>query len=316
MVGRLLQINILILIVSWVVQPVVCLAGNQSAPIAVLLSDSVESFSKPVDNFVAASKNPVQIYNLEGSLKKAPAVMGEIMASKPAMIFSLGAKASAVAKAWTKDDQDIPVLFAMVLNWKKYKLLDQENMAGIMGDVAPGANFANMSMVVPELKRVGVIYSAAHSSGVIAKARHAAGLLGIELVEEAIGQSKEFERAYKKIENKIDGFWILADPVIYTLDNLSWLNKKCIQSRKVCIGQSANVAKLGVLMAVDPDLPNIGVQAAGIARQIVSKKKKPHDIGVVSPLGTKLILNMKTAEKIGISIKDLARNMASEIIVD
>ncbi len=312
MVGRLVLINILWALVglTWVPN---CLAGSPERPIAVLLSDSVASYMEPVNNFIAAQESQVEVFNLEGDLGKAPAVMREIIDLHPAMIFTLGAKASVAAKTWTKNSKDLPVLFAMVLNWQKYKLLDQDNMAGILSDVTPGSSLANMSIVAPESKRIGVVYSKEHSTGTMEQARQAAAALGFDLVETAISHPKEFKRAYKKMSDRIDSYWILSDPVVFTMSNISWLKKRCIQDKKICIGQSVNVAKSGVLLAVDPDLANMGVQAANIAKRLMSGQN-PKQIGVMPPLGTKLILNMKTAEKIGFTISNAAKNMANVII--
>ena len=65
---------------------------------------------------------------------------------------------------------------------------------------------------------------------------------------------------------------------------------------------------------MDPDLHSIGSQAVAISKSILYHNKKPKDIGVMSPLGTKIFLNLLTAEKIGLDISPAAREMASEII--
>ena len=311
--GRSLLINIILLITSWALVPV-CHAGNAEKPIAVLLSDSASGYSQVLKNFQATVENPVRVYNLEGDVEQAPVIMKKIMKNTPAIIFSLGAKAAVVSKIWTQNNPEIPVLFAMVRNWHKYNLASQKNITGIMTDVAPGTSFANMSLVLPRIKRLGVIYSQEHSASMIQNARTAAALLGIELVEEKVSHSKEFKQRYKVMSENIDGFWILADPVIYTVNNVSWLKKKCIQENMICIGQSANIAKLGILLAVDPDLPHIGIQAASITKGIIQHLKLPENLGVMAPLGTKLILNLKTADRIGVTISEESQNLANTII--
>ncbi len=79
------------------------------------------------------------------------------------------------------------------------------------------------------------------------------------------------------------------------------------------MGQSDNIVRRGALLAVGIDPNNIGVQAASMARNIL-KGQKPKDIGVMPPLGTRLILNMATAKKIGLEINELAKSKASTII--
>ncbi|MEW6595143.1 MAG: ABC transporter substrate binding protein [Thermodesulfobacteriota bacterium] len=283
--------------------------------VAILLSDSEDAYLQPVATFRESMEVPVEIYNLEGDIHRAPALMEKILATRPALIFALGAKAAFIAKTWTVDQQEIPVVFAMVLNWQKYQLTaGQDNVAGIASDVAPGTQFLNMTMFAPASRRVGVIYSEAHSAEIIAEARKAAELLGIELHAQPIGHPREFRRAYKKMAGQIDSFWVLTDPVVYTWENVGWLEKNCLRDRLVCIGQSQNVAKLGILLAVDPDIPNLGYQAASLARNILFRRGTSREIGVMPPLGTRLYLNLNTAKKLGLTISPQAMGMVNEIV--
>ena len=290
-------------------------ADAASGPIAILLSDTEEAYSKPVASFIDEIQTPVQVFNLKGEIDSAPSIMAKIIALRPALIFALGAKAAYTAKVWTTDRPQIPVVFAMVLNWQKYHLLDgQENIAGIASEVAPGTQLVNMTIASPQLKKVGVIYSKSYSSETIRQAKEAAAKLGLEVVDMPISRPMEFRQAYKQIAERIDGFWILADPVVYTLENVDYLERRCTKDQIVCMGQSRNIAEMGVLLAVDPDIANIGLQAASMAKSILLRHQLPKQIGVMPPLGTHLVLNAKTADKIGLDLSSIAMDMANEII--
>ena len=80
------------------------------------------------------------------------------------------------------------------------------------------------------------------------------------------------------------------------------------------MGPSENVAKLGVVLSVDPDQKNIGSQAASIAKSILENNQKPGKIGVMSPIGTRLFINVKTANKIGLQISQNVLDQATKII--
>lgn len=283
--------------------------------IAILLSDEEKAYATPVETFTNEINLPVKVYNLQGNIKNAPSIMAEIFSDSSSLVFALGAKAAYIAKIWTMDRQDVPVVFAMVLNWQRYNLLEgQNNIAGIASDVSPGIQLANMTMFSPDVKRIGVIYSKDHSAQIVSMAKKASKVLELELVAQPIVRPSDFKRVYKEFGKSIDGFWVLADPVIYTIENISWLEKKCLNDNLSCIGQSKNVAKFGMLLAVDPDMHSIGSQSAAISKSILYHNKKPKEIGVMSPLGTKVFLNMLTAEKININISPAAKKLASEII--
>lgn len=315
MIGRnLLNKILLVLLASGIALASMPAAGEERF-IAVLMSDSEQAYSAPIASFTEEVNQPVEVYNLKGDVEKAPAVMAEILRKKPSLIFALGAKAAVVSKVWTKDHQEIPVIFAMVLNWERYDLFaGQDNFAGIAFDIAPGTHLANLSLIAPENNRVGVIYSSEHTGEIVEAAKKSAEILNQKIVARAIKDPQEFKRAFKSIENEIDSFWILTDPVVYTLENIAWLEKRCITDRIICLGSSENVAKLGVVLSVDPDQKNIGVQAASMARSITQYKQQPRKIGVMPPIGTRLFINIKTAKKIGLQIGQNALDQATKVI--
>ena len=292
-------------------------ASAKPGPVVVLLSDDEAVYSQPVQAFRAEVKAPVRVFNLKGDVNRAETMMAEILALDPSLLFTLGAKASYVAKVWTRERPDLPVLFAMVLNWERYQLTEgQENVFGIAAGVEPGVQFAHMLMVAPSIKRIGVIYNDDLSAETVAAARAAATIFGVELVEQTVRRSSDIKRAYLEIADSIDGLLILADPVVYTLENVAWLQKRSMRDHLVCVGQSENVAKMGILMAIDPDVSNIGSQAASMARTVLSGRQSPKVMGVMPSLGTRLYLNLRTAHKIGLQPSLAAINMASEVFGD
>ena len=291
-----------------------CIAADQT--IIALLSDDTESYKQPLKAFKEKIKQPVITYSLHGDINQAPEILEKILQHKPALIFALGAKAAWFAKASTKKRPEIKVIFAMVLNHQRYQLDDgQENIAGISSDTAPGTQLFNLSLFSPHIKRVGLVYSEEHSGDTLNKAQHAADILGIQLIKKPIKRAKEFTRAWRMMSDKIDAFWVLNDPVLYTLDNIYWIKERCIKERIICTGQSNNITRLGVLLSINPDTSSIGIQASVIAHDILYRKRKPADIGIQDPIGTHLTLNESTANKIGLNISEEARAIVTEVIM-
>ncbi len=316
MIGRTLlnKIVVLLFAIVWLAGPTMLLAGSEQ-PVVILLSDEEGAYSDPIASFTAEVNLPVKLYNLKGDVELASDVMAEIINLKPKLIFALGAKAAVISKIWTADHPEIPVVFAMVLNWERYGLIGRQgNVAGIAYDVAPGTYLANLSMLSSEINQIGVIYSREHSSQFIEAARKSAEILNLKLVEKVIENPQEFQRAFKGMEGKIDSYWILSDPIVYTLENISWLERRCINNKIICLGPSENVAKLGVVLSVDPDQKNMGSQAASISKSILQYNQQPGRIGVMPPIGTRLYINLKTANKIGLRISQNALDQATKVI--
>lgn len=283
--------------------------------VAILLSDTESIYHRPVQSFRAAIPMETREFNLRDNIRRAPQLKREILDDPPTLIFALGAKAAFAAKLWTKERQDIPVLFAMVLNYQKYHLLDgQSNITGISSEVNPGNQFLNLTLFAPQIRRIGVIYSKEYSRELVAKATMATKMLGLKLIETPITAKESFRRIYKELSGNVDGIWVLNDPVTYTLDNMDWLQQRCIQDQLVCIGQSVNLTQIGILLSVRPDAAGIGVQAASMSKNILERKQLPSTIGVMEPLGTNISLNLRTARRIGILLNPQALNLATTII--
>lgn len=303
--------HLLLLIVLYTVWP----AWSGEGPVVVLLSDSEAVYEQPLAQFKIKMKHEIKVFNLHGDIQQAPQLMSDVMALKPALILALGAKAAYFAKAATVSHQEIPVIFTMVLNWQRYRLLEgQSNVAGIDSEVAPGTQLLSMSLLFPDVKRLGVIYSRAHSLASVEEAKQAAQLVGIDIVARPITRTKELKHAYRRLAGEVDAIWLPNDPVLYSLENIHWLKRQCLKDRLICIGQSDNIVRLGLLLGINPDMPSIGTQAAALADDILQHGLIPADIGVQDPLGTRLTLNAETAKKIGLKLEDSAMQLADEVI--
>ncbi|MCU7797361.1 MAG: hypothetical protein KZQ75_09545 [Candidatus Thiodiazotropha sp. (ex Myrtea spinifera)] len=288
---------------------------SADGPVVVLLSDTEVAYEQPLVQFKARLKQDVLVYNLQGDIKRAPDLMRQIMKNEPALILALGAKAAYFAKAATASRQEVPVVFAMVLNWQRYKLMQgHTNIAGIDSDVSSGTQLLSLNLLFPGIKRLGVLYSKTHSMSTVDEAIQAADLVGMDIVTRPIDRAKELKQAYRRLAGKVDAIWLPTDPVLYTMENIHWLKRQCLKDRLICIGQSDNIVRLGMLLAVNPDIPSIGSQAAVIAEDILYHGTSPGDIGVQDPLGTRLTLNAGTAKKIGLTLAEGVLQMADEVI--
>ncbi len=281
--------------------------------VAVLLSDSLESYQEPVASFGEEIGLPMTLYNLHGDLNGVSKLRQQIFSNKPDLILAVGAKAAYAAKLWTQDRQEIPVLFIMVINWQRYKLLDgQRNITGIAMETGPGTQLANMAMFTPKARRIGVIYSLAFRKA-FEQAQQAAKLIGLEIIGTEIDSADEFQRAFKGLADQVDGFWMLNDPQVFTLDNVDWFRSRCIKDHLVCIGEAEEMARTGLLLSISPDHQNIGSQAASVVMNILQHHQRPQEIGVMDPISTRISVNLATAAKLGMDVRQLPLEMAFRV---
>lgn len=277
------------------------LSAEKISPVVVLLSSGEAVYKEAGDAFIEQIGRPAKVYSFDGipNSSAAVAIMNELSAAPPpSLIFAVGAQAAVLGKKWTEKRPEIPVFFALVLNWAQYNLLDQENMAGIAFESSPADYLNNITLFSPDTKKIGVIYSKAHSEQIIATAREEAEALGVQLVTAAITHPKEFRYHFKKMATRIAGFWILADPVVFTADNFFWLQDQCNKNEIICLGPSENSVKKGLPIAISASPADIGALAAKVARLIIDKDLPPKSVGIIPPLPAKLNCNLKTLQKL------------------
>lgn len=272
-------------------EEIVILNTNQKIPQYNL---SAEAFKK-------ALSYPVREFDIEGNLGKGQKLIEKIKQDKPQLIFAIGDKATFLAK---EGFSNVPIIFSMVLNWKKLDLLKNKNITGISLDVPPESQFTQLKLIAPQVSHIGVIYSPEASQELIRRAKEISTGLGIELVEVQVTSEKEVKKAWDGIKNRIDALWMVADPIVITRDNFEFLQKQTLQQKIPFLGYSENFVKAGALVSVSPDYETIGSQAASIALQILKDKQKPWDIQVTEPIGTIIVLNKATAKKLGLSLTD------------
>ena len=113
---------------------------------------------------------------------------------------------------------------------------------------------------------------------------------------------------------QVDGFLTLRDARIYSLENLDWLATRCMQFDLVCLGRNDELAEKGMLITISPGPREVALQAVSLVHLLGSGDQKPEDIGVVSPLGSQVYLNLTTAKDIGLNVSDETLQAVTEVV--
>ncbi|MDZ4697631.1 MAG: ABC transporter substrate binding protein [Deltaproteobacteria bacterium] len=181
--------------------------------------------------------------------------------------------------------------------------------AAILQDASPERTFSIFARIAPEARRVGVVFDPVKTGRLISEARVAARNNGIELVAVAAQNVGEAVRAFHRFEKEIavNALWLVPDgsttvqeTVYYALELAHW-------KRIPLIGLSPWYVANGALLAVVPKSDNSGKRAGEVARRVLSGNNK----SATSFAGSDaLIINARTAARLGLKIPDDLRNTA------
>lgn len=267
-----------------------------AADVAIVGSSNIPPCNEAIKGFVDRTNAKITKYDLntEGSRQK---IIADIKAKRPSLIFALGTDAATFVSGHVKD---IPIVFALVSRPEKYGLTSS-NTTGVSLNISPRTQFEVLKEVLPQARRIGVIYDPEESAHSIRKAAESANSLGLQLIRMPVESEKEIPQALRTIKDQIDVLWMTTDQAVMIRHSVEHIIMFTIKNNIPLMAFSPRFVEGGALCALASDYKDIGCQAAGLASQILSGKR-PDQLPVVSPRRTKLILNLKTARLLGLNL--------------
>jgi putative ABC transport system substrate-binding protein len=260
------------------------------------------------------------VRSAEGHFDRLPMLASELVDSRVAVILATGSPVPArTAKAATTT---IPIVFAYGGDPVADGLVESLNRPG--GNVT-GATFIGSSLIakrmellrqiVPQTTDVALLVNpnGTLAERQIADAKAAATTLGERLHVLNTSTVHELDAAFAAMrELKVDAFIASTDPFFgFTgRDRLVSL----AQRYKIPAMYNARLESgAGGLASYGPDLADTWRQAGVYVARIL-KGAKPHDLPVVQPTRFELIINLKTAKELGLTIPPALLSLADDVI--
>lgn len=222
------------------------------------------------------------------------------------IILTIGTSATKFAK---DNFSDIPIVFSGVLYPALSGFIESPdhpggNLTGASLDIPIDVQFSYFKQIVPNLKRIGVLYTES-TAPLIPSAKVVAQQLGLTLVPRLIKEQKELPQALDSLAEVTQGLWSVADPILFDPQSTRYILKTTLRKMVPFMGFSRHVVESGALFALDFDYKAIGIQAG----QIINKLIEGTEFSELPVTSTDVIYfhyNEKTAKHIKVIIpKDL-----------
>ncbi len=251
----------------------------------------------------------------EGKTERLPALATELVQLKVDAIMTFGDPGIRAAQQATRT---IPIVGAT----------DDLVGAGLVASFArPGGNTTGVSILASELnvKRLellkeslpGVSRIAAlwdpgsgtfHLKGLEAAARS----LGVELQILEVRRPEDFRRAFEAAKKRQAGALnVLASPFLY--GHRQTIIDLAAKNRLPAIYQWREMPEAGGLMSYGPTLSEL-LRLCAAALDKILKGAKPGDLPVEQPTKFELVINMKTAKALGLTMPQSVLARADEVI--
>jgi len=254
----------------------------------------------------------------EGNYDRYAELTAELVRSKVDVLVTVGAAGSQVAKRATKT---IPIVMTVV---------NDPLGGGLVESLAhPGGNLTGLSMmapdlvgkqlqllmeIVPKLSRVAILSNPA-SPGSAPQLRVAEALaptLGLRLQVLEARTPQDIDRAFAAMgKERVGGLVVLAESVF--TNQAKQLADKAVKMRLPTIFGLKEHADAGGLVVYGADPLDMERRAAGFVAKIL-KGAKPADLPVEQPSKLELIINLKTARAIGLTVPHAVLVRADQVI--
>jgi putative tryptophan/tyrosine transport system substrate-binding protein len=178
---------------------------------------------------------------------------------------------------------------------------------------AAGKRLEVLREVVPGLRRLAILTDVANpfTKREVGEVQHAAGTLAIELDPIEIRRADDIASALDPSQLRAQALYVPAVPLFFA--SRARINSLALAARLPTMHLVREYVEAGGLMSYGPNWPDMWRQAADLVDKILHGAK-PADIPVQQPTRFDLVLNLKTAKALGVTVPDKLLALADEVI--
>jgi putative ABC transport system substrate-binding protein len=170
-----------------------------------------------------------------------------------------------------------------------------------------------LKQIAPQVKRVAVLRGGGSGSiGQLGALQATAPSFGVELHPVEISGAEQLERNIAAFAREPNGGLIGLNSV-NAINNRALIVRLAAQHRLPGVYGSRVIAEAGGLASYATAIPELYRQAAGYVDRIL-RGAKPADLPVQTPTKYELVLNLKTARVLGLTIPPTLLALADEVI--
>jgi len=198
----------------------------------------------------------------------------------------------------------------------------------VMSLARPGGNVTGMSLqqndiagkrlgllreILPSLKRVAILADAGFPADALEmdQVEAMAHAFGIEMTRLAIRGADDIAPAIEALKGGADALYVCADSLTNT--NQLLINTSVQAARLPTIFGTRENVRVGGLMSYGPNFSDLFRNAAEYVDKIL-RGAKPSDLPIEQPTKFELVINLKTAKALGLTIPTSVIAIADEVI--
>jgi putative ABC transport system substrate-binding protein len=252
----------------------------------------------------------------EGKPERLSELAAELALLKPDVIVAIGGDVAPVAKRAT---QTIPLVFVSSADPEQLGLVASLRRPGgnatgitLLQDALATKRLELLKEMAPRISKVAFVTNPDHPDNEAREARRAALALGVDLLSLEVRNTGDFERAFRAIiEARADSLYVVSSR--HTVLNTPAIVGFATSNRLPLAGGWGDWAKAGGLLAYGPNVGDMAQLAASYVDRIL-KGAKPSELPVEQPTKFELVINLKTANALGLAVAPSLLTRADAVI--
>ena len=252
----------------------------------------------------------------EGRPERYAEIAAEFVRLKVDVIVTVGSAVPTLKQATA----DIPIVFAVAID---------PVGSGLVASLArPGGNATGLSVqqaelagkrlellreVVPQLHRLAIMFDVGNPQPALEmdETQAAARALGLEVAPLEIRRAEDIAPAFEALKPPADALYVAVDALVVA--NLTQTLTLALGARLPTMFSTREFVKAGALMSYGPNYSDLFRHSAEYVDKIL-RGTKPGDIPVEQPTKFELVVNLKTAKALGLTISQTLLVAADAVI--
>jgi putative tryptophan/tyrosine transport system substrate-binding protein len=258
----------------------------------------------------------IEYRDAEGKYERLAELAAELVRLNPDVIFSFGGEQAPIVKRATTS---IPIVV----------VVSSDPVAGgLVASLArPGGNVTGLTYVhdqlagkavellkdaAPSVSRVAIMWNPNHTDPEFRETQRAARTLSVELQSLEVREARDFDGAFQAATRE------RAEALIVVGARIMFLHRQQIgdfaaRNRLILVGNPRWLTEIGGLLTYGANPAELHRRAAGYIDKIL-RGAKPADLPMQQPVTFELVVNLKTAKALGVTIPPTLLARADEVI--
>jgi putative tryptophan/tyrosine transport system substrate-binding protein len=253
----------------------------------------------------------------EGRTERYSEIATEFVRLKVDVIVTSGGAVLATKQATSI----IPIVFAIATD---------PVASGMVASLArPGGNITGLSIqstdlaskrlellreIIPDLRRLAIVGNASNPNALMemAEVQATARSLGfVEVITPKIRRVEDIAPAFEALKGHAEALYLTPDPLI--ISHQIQISNLALRARLAVMSFNRQFVEAGALMSYGPNNSDLFRRAAEYVDKIL-RGTKPGDLPVQQPTSFQLVINLKTAKALALTVPRQIQTIADEVI--